>query len=259
MPHGFKMIPKPQITIKDTPNDLARTAANIFSMRAKECVAKNGRFFVAVSGGITPRLFHRMLVHDPYVSEISWYKIRSLSLDERCVPDSDGASNYGTSKKDFLNRAPISKAQVYPMPGRLSPEDGARKYQKTLMEFFHLKYGQFPTFDLIFLGTGKDGHTASLFPGQKALDETERLVIPVKGGDPFVSRLTMTFPVLNRARRSIFMVSGKNKADIVKTILEIPKAQLPAQRVKPLNGTLTWLLDSESASMLSKEHAYGND
>ncbi|MFH1931107.1 MAG: 6-phosphogluconolactonase [Pseudomonadota bacterium] len=124
------------------------------------------------------------------------------------------------------------------------------------MEFFHLKYGQFPTFDLIFLGTGKDGHTASLFPGQKALDEMERLVISVKGGDPYVSRLTMTFPVLNHAKRIIFMVSGKNKADIVKTILEFPKAKLPAQRIQPLNGTLTWLLDSESASMLSKEHSH---
>ena len=250
------MIPKPQITIKDTPIDLARTAADIFSMRANECVARKGQFFVAISGGTTPGLFHRMLVQEPYVSEIPWDKMHIFWVDERCVPENDAASNYGASKKDFLNRAPISKTQVYPMPGGLSPEDGARKYQKTLMEFFHLKYGQFPTFDLIFLGTGKDGHTASLFPGQKALDEMERLVISVKGGDPYVSRLTMTFPVLNHAKRIIFMVSGKNKADIVKTILEFPKAKLPAQRIQPLNGTLTWLLDSESASMLSKEHSH---
>ncbi len=250
------MIPKPQITIKDTPIDLARTAADIFSMRANECVARKGQFFVAISGGTTPRLFHRMLVQEPYVSEIPWDKMHIFWVDERCVPENDAASNYGASKKDFLNRAPISKTQVYPMPGSLSPEDGARKYQKVLMEFFNLKYGQFPTFDLIFLGTGKDGHTASLFPGQKALDERERLVISVKGGDPYVSRLTMTFPVLNHAKRIIFMVSGKNKADIVKTILEFHKAKLPAQRIQPLNGTLTWLLDSESASMLSKEHSH---
>ena len=250
------MIPKPQITIKDTPNDLARTAAKLFSMRAKECVAGKGQFVVAISGGTTPRLFHRMLAQDPYVSEIPWDKTHIFWVDERCVPDSDAASNYGTSKKDFLNRAPISKTQVYPMPSGLSPEDGARKYQKTLMDFFHLKYGQFPTIDLIFLGTGKDGHTASLFPEQRALDEMERLVISVKGGDPDVSRLTMTFPVLNHAKRIIFMISGKNKADIVKTIFEFPKAKLPAQKIQPLNGTLTWLLDSESASMLSKEHTY---
>ena len=244
------MIPKPQITVKDTSIDLARTAADIFSMRANECVARKGHFFVAISGGTTPRLFHRMLVQEPYVSEIPWDKMHIFWVDERCVPENDAASNYGASKKDFLNRAPISKTQIYPMPGRLSPEDGARKYQKALMEFFDLKYGQFPIFDLIFLGTGKDGHTASLFPGQKALDERERLVISVKGGDPYVSRLTMTFPVLNHAKRIIFMVSGKNKADIVKTILEFHKARLPAQRIQPLNGTLTWLLDNESASML---------
>ena len=258
MAHGFKMIPKPHITIKDTPTGLARTAADIFSMRAKECVARKGQFFVSISGGTTPGLFHRMLVQEPYVSEIPWDTMHIFWVDERCVPENDAASNYGASKKNFLNRAPISKSQVYPMPGGLSPEDGARTYQKTLMDFFHLKYGQFPTIDLIFLGTGKDGHTASLFPGQKALDERERLVISVKGGDPYVSRLTMTFPVLNHAKRIIFMVSGKNKADIVKTILEFPKAKLPAQKIQPLNGTLTWLLDSESASMLSKEHTYEN-
>ena len=95
-----------------------------------------------------------------------------------------------------------------------------------------------------------------MFPGQKTLDERERLVISVKGGDPYVSRITMTFPVLNHAKRIIFMVSGKNKSDIVKTILEFPEAQLPAQRIQSVNGTLTWLLDSESASMLSKGHSY---
>jgi 6-phosphogluconolactonase len=244
------------ITIKDTPIDLARTAANIFSMSANKCVVGKGQFFVAISGGTTPGLFHRMLGKEPYVSEIPWDKIHIFWVDERCVPENDAASNYGAFKKDFLNRASISKNHVHPMPGWLSPEDGARKYQKTLMAFFHLKYGQFPTFDLIFLGTGKDGHTASLFPGQKALDETERLVISVKGGDPHVSRLTMTLPVLNHAKRIIFLVSGKNKAGIVKTILEIPKAKLPAQRIQPLNGTLTWLLDNESASILSKKHSH---
>jgi len=252
------MIPKPQITIKDTPIDLAKTAADLFSRQAKQCVAGKGLFFVAISGGTTPGLFHRMLVEKPYVSEIPWDKIHIFWVDERCVPENDAASNYGTAKNDFLNRAPISKTQIHPMPGWLSPEDGARKYQKILMALFHLKYGQYPTFDLIFLGTGKDGHTASLFPGQKALDERERLVISVKGGDPHVSRLTMTLPVLNLAKRIIFMVSGKNKADIVKTILEFPKANLPAQRIQPLNGILTWLLDIASASMLSKEHSHEN-
>ena len=191
MAHWFKMIPKPQIITQDTPIDLARTAADIFSMRADECVAKKDRFIVAISGGTTPRLFYRMLALEPYVSKIPWDKMHIFWVDERCVPENDAASNYGAAKKDFLNRVPISETQVYPMPGELSPEDGARKYQKTLMDFFNLKYGQFPTFDQIFLGMGADGHIASLFPEHVAVDEKQKLVVAVEGGDPYVSRLTM--------------------------------------------------------------------
>jgi 6-phosphogluconolactonase len=247
------MIPKAHITIMDTPIDLARTAADIFVMKADDCVAKNGRFFVAISGGTTPRLFHRMLAQEPYVSEIPWDKMHIFWVDERCVPENDAASNYGASKKDFLNRAPISKNQVYPMPGRLSPEDGALKYQKELMDFFHLKYGQFPTFDQIFLGMGADGHIASLFPEHWAVDEKEKLVVAVKGGAPYVSRLTMTLPILNRARQIVFLVSGKGKAAALKRVFEGDQALLPAQKVHALRGELIWLLDSEAASLLPGE------
>jgi 6-phosphogluconolactonase len=197
-----------------------------------------------------------MLGEEPFRSNLPWENTDIFWVDERCVPMNDPASNYGTARDDFLERVPIPEAQIHPMPGEGNPEKGALNYQQELLKIFKVRAGESPVFDQIFLGTGKDGHTASLFPGQKALDEMERLVISVKGGDPYVSRLTMTFPVLNHAKRIIFMVSGKNKADIVKTILEFPKAKLPAQRIQPLNGTLTWLLDSESASMLSKEHSH---
>jgi 6-phosphogluconolactonase len=247
------MIPKPQIIINDDTIDLARTAADIFSMRANECVARKGEFFVAISGGTTPRLFHRMWVQEPYVSEIPWDKIHIFWVDERCVPENDAASNYGAFKKDFLNRAPMSKTQIYPMPGRLSPEDGARKYQEALMECFHLKYGQFPTFDQIFLGMGADGHIASLFPEHGAVDEKEKLVVAVKGGDPYVSRLTMTLPVLNRSRQIVFLVSGKRKAAALKRVFESDQALLPAQKIRALKGELTWLLDREAASLLPGE------
>ncbi|MFH1931108.1 MAG: 6-phosphogluconolactonase [Pseudomonadota bacterium] len=130
------MIPKPQITIKDTPIDLARTAADIFSMRANECVAGKGLFFVAISGGTTPGLFHRMLMQEPYVSEIPWDKMHIFWVDERCVPENDAASNYGASKKDFLNRAPISKTQVYPMPGRLFLKTAPENTRKHSWNFF---------------------------------------------------------------------------------------------------------------------------
>lgn len=235
---------------------MARKGAEIFSRAAKESVEIRGRFAVAISGGSTPRSMYRMLGQEPLSSNIPWDKTDIFWVDERCVPENDPASNFGLAKKDFLDKIPIAQNQIHPMPVEVSPGEGARIYQGALSDFFHLQKGDFPVFDLIFLGTGKDGHTASLFPGQKALDEMEKLVIFIKGGDPDVNRLTMTFPVLNHARKIVFMVSGINKADVVKTILEFPEARLPAQRIQPIDGTLTWLLDSESASMLSKEHSH---
>jgi len=235
--------------------DMARKGAEIFSQAAKESVEKRGHFAVAISGGSTPRSMHSMLGEEPFYSDIPWDKTDIFWVDERCVLENDPNSNFGLARKDFLDKIPIYQNQIHPMPVEASPEKGAGIYQSKLVDFFHPQKGEFPVFDLIFLGIGKDGHTASLFPGEKALDEMERLVISVKGGDPYVSRLTMTFPVLNHAKRILFMVSGKNKADIVKTIIEFPKARLPAQRIQSVNGTLTWLLDSESASMLSKGHS----
>ena len=244
------MTNKKTIIIESNAANLARKGAEIFTQAAKESVGLRRRFAVAISGGSTPRYMHGIMAEKPYLSDIPWEKTHIFWVDERCVPENDPASNFGLASKDFLDQVPIPQDQIHPMPVEASREKGTGIYQSALIDFFHLQKGESPVFDLIFLGTGKDGHTASLFPGQKALDEMERLVVYVKGGDFYVSRLTMTFPVLNHAKRIIFMVSGKNKADIVKTILEFPKARLPAQRIQPLNGTLTWLLDSESASML---------
>jgi len=242
-----------EMIIRETSSQAALAAADLFAKTARECVSHEGFFTVAVSGGSTPRPMHRFLAEEPYRSEVPWPKTHLFWVDERCVSFEDPASNYGLARKDFLDQVPIPQNQVYPIPIEASPKEGAEIYQRVLIDFFHLQKGESPVFDLIFLGTGKDGHTASLFQGQKALGEMERLVVCVKGGAPNVSRITMTFPVLNHAKRIIFMVSGKNKADIVKTILEFPEARVPAQRVQPLNGNLTWLLDSESASRLSKE------
>jgi 6-phosphogluconolactonase len=247
------MTNKQPIIIESDAEGLARKGAEAFSRAAKESVGLRERFAVAISGGSTPRYMHQILAKEPYLSDIPWEKTHVFWVDERCVPGNDPASNFGLARKDFLDQVPIPPNQIHSIAVEVSPEEGAGLYQNELIDFFHLQKGESPVFDLIFLGTGKDGHTASLFPGQKALDEMERLVIPVKGGDPFVSRLTMTFNVLNHAKRILFMVSGKNKADIVKTILEFPEARLPAQRIQCTNGTLTWLLDRESASMLSKE------
>jgi 6-phosphogluconolactonase len=143
------------------------------------------------------------------------------------------------------------------MPVETPPAEGAMEYQKVIQNIFQLGEGQFPVFDLIFLGIGADGHTASLFPGQKALQETKKLVIAVKGGNPDVSRLTMTYPTLNQARRIVILVSGKGKATVLKTLFEDKQARLPAGRIKPTNGTLTWMVDRDAAVELGKEEADG--
>ena len=244
---------KPEIIITDDPSELAETAANIFTSTAKACVTKKNLFTVAISGGSTPRGMHKLLAEEPFRSDIQWNKTHIFWVDERCVPVDDPESNFGLAKKDFLERIPIPLEQIHPMAGEFAPEEGAKKYQEEMERVFQIQEEDFPTFDLIFLGMGNDGHTASLFPGAKSSRAPDRWVIAVKGGNPNVYRLTLTYDVLNRARRVCFMVSGKEKAPIVKTVLENKDARLPAQKIQPVQGELTWLLDREAASLLSEE------
>ena len=247
------MIHNRQIIVKDNLTDLARTAIEIFSAAADECVERKGQFVVAISGGTTPRSFHKMLAQEPYLSDIRWDRIHLFWVDERCVHENHPASNYGAAKKDFLNRLPVSQNQIHAMPGDVPPEEGASKYQRELIDFFQREHEELPVFDLLFLGAGTDGHTASLFPGQQALKEREALVVAVKGGNPNVDRLTLTYPVLNQACHTVFLVSGRAKSEILKTIFENRQAGLPAQMIQPINGTLTWLVDREAASLLTEE------
>ena len=236
---------------------IAKKGAEIFSQAVKKSVERRERFVMAISGGSTPRSMHRLLVEEPFLSDMPWDRIDIFWVDERCVPADDSRSNFGTARKDFLAGIPIPEAQVHPMPGEDSPEKGAFNYEQELFTFFKIRAGEFPLFDLIFLGVGTDGHTASLFPGQGSLDEKERLVVPVKGGNPDLSRLTMTYPVLNSGRQIVFMISGKEKAGVVKTLLEDKQKRFPAQYIEPANGKLIFLIDREAASLLSGEHGCG--
>ena len=244
------------IIIETNRAQMAKKGAEIFSQAAKKSVETRGRFVVAISGGSTPRNMHRLLGEEPFLSDIPWDKTDIFWVDERCVPADDLHGNFGTAKKDFLERVPIPEEQVHPMPGEGPPEMGALNYQQEFLKVFQVGEDEFPVFDLIFLGMGTDGHTASLFPGQGSLDEKERLVVPVKGGNPNVSRLTMTYPVLNSGRQIVFMVSGKEKAEVVKTVLEDKQSRFPAQGIEPANGKLVFLIDREAASLLSGEHGY---
>ncbi len=230
---------------------LARKGAAIFSRIAAESVELRGRFVVAISGGSTPRPMHRTLCEEPHLSTIPWTRTHIFWVDERCVPVDDPVSNYGAARGDFLECVPIPETQAHPMPVDLSPDEGAAAYQKELVCFFQPKDMEIPVFDLIFLGIGTDGHTASLFPGQNVLNERERLIVSIKGGMPHVGRLTMTFPLINSSREVVFLVSGQDKAMILKALLEGPPGRFPAQMIQPVLGHLTWLLDREAASQLN--------
>jgi 6-phosphogluconolactonase len=246
-----------RIIIEPNTAQMAKKGAEIFFQAAKKSVETRGRFVVAISGGSTPRNMHRLLGEEPFLSDIQWDKTDIFWVDERCVPADDSHSNFGTARKDFLDRLPIPEAQVHPMPGEVYPEKGAFNYQQELLTFFKTGEGELPVFDLIFLGLGTDGHTASLFPGQGSLDEKERLVVPVKGGHPDLSRLTMTYPVLNSGRQIVFIVSGSKKAGVVKTVLEGKQSRFPAQGIKPMSGKLIFLIDREAASLLSGKYGHG--
>jgi 6-phosphogluconolactonase len=240
------------ITISDAVR-LAEKGAELMHNAAGEAVARKDSFAVAVSGGSTPRAMHRLLSQEPYLSDMPWQKTHFFWVDERMVPFDHPDSNYGAAQKDLMSMIPIPADQVYPMPAMMRPEEGADLYQAKLKTFFQDLGSLDPVFDLIILGIGTDGHTASLFPGQPSNQEPDRWVLGVKGGQPDVFRLTLTYAVLNSARHILFLVSGDAKAAVVKTLIEDRHAQLPAAKIQPLNGKMTWLLDQKAASLLNAE------
>ncbi len=238
-----------RIIVPDS-NQLAEKGAEMFCEIAKESISNRSRFVVAVSGGSTPRAMHGRLSQDPYLSDLFWQSTHIFWVDERMVDFDHPDSNFGTAKKDLLEKIPIPFDQIYPMPAMTRPEDGAGLYQMTLKTFFQSIGSDDPVFDLILLGIGTDGHTASLFPKQAFTSPVQSWVISVKGGNPNVFRLSFTYSVLNGARHILFLVSGKDKAEIVKSLFEDNTVDLPAKNIRPLKGTLTWLLDQEAASLL---------
>ncbi len=222
---------------------LAQEAAKRFLALAEAAVAERGRFAVALSGGSTPGALYRLLASPPYSSRLPWSRSHLFWGDERCVPPDDPGSSYRLVAETLLAGAPVPLGGIHRMTGEWEPERAAQDYERTLRAFFG---AELPRFDLVLLGLGKDGHTASLFPGAPALGETERWCVPAVAQyeNRPAHRLTLTLPVLNAARNILFLVSGAEKAAIVRTVLENPAAQLPAQHIQPTAGELTWLLDA---------------
>ena len=226
------------------------TAADVLTETARSAVAESGCASIAISGGATPRGMHRLLVQRPLVTRVPWDRIHLFWADERLTPYDDPASNFGAACTDFIEKLPQPPAGVHPIPVSGDIDTLARRYEEELSIHFRQRHLTEPVFDLILLGLGADGHTASLLPRSKALEERIRWAAAVKGGEPDVWRITLTYAVLNRARRIVFLVTGAGKAAVVRHVLTASSPVLPAQLVCPQAGQVTWVLDQAAAALL---------
>jgi 6-phosphogluconolactonase len=247
-----------EIRIAKNADELAALAADLIGSAATTAVAQRGRFTLVLAGGRTPEKAYSLLLAAPAAAPVPWSKTYFFFGDERFVPHDDPRSNYAMARDALLARAPIVADHVLPMPTDLvAPADCAVAYANDLARFFGAPLsGAPPAFDLVLLGLGDDGHTASLFPGAAALAEQRAWVTSSPPGvlPPPVDRVTLTFPVLNAARHVVFLVSGANKAAPVRDVLggNAAIAQRPAAGVQPKDGRLTWLLDEAAAELLPR-------
>lgn len=228
---------------------VCRRAAEGFVRSAEAAVGARGRFAVALSGGHTPRRLYALLADPagPYRAGIAWDRTHVFWGDERCVPPDSADSNYRMAYEALLAHVPVPAAQIHRMP--VEQPDGAGAYARTLRAFFG---AQPPRFDLVLLGLGPEGHTASLFPGSPALTEATRWVVPVEVEQAVRHRITLTPPVLNAAGQVTFLACGAEKAEALRGVLgaERRPSHWPAQIVQPADGALLWLLDREAARLL---------
>src|SRR3974390_140459 len=242
-----------EIRTLTTPQELFDAAAELVSRATNEAVSKRGRFTIALSGGSPPKSLFNLLASNARTT-LPWDRMFFFWGDERHVPPTDPESNYRMAEEAMLGKIPVAAGNVF----RIAAENpdaaaAAEAYEQTLRKFFGLAPGQIPIFDLILLGMGPDGHTASLFPGTAAVHERSRLVVSNWVEKFKTDRLTLTLPVLNAARQVAFLVSGTDKAAVLHTVLEenVPPEQYPAKLIQPVDGKLLWLVDRAAASALS--------
>jgi 6-phosphogluconolactonase len=227
---------------------LCRAAAQEFHQLAETAIAERGRFSVALSGGNTPRNVYSLLASEH--QDLHWERIHIFFGDERHVPPTDSDSNFRMANESLLSKVPIPENNIHRIRAELEPNAAAEDYETQLREFFKLTGGDWPRFDLIQLGLGEDGHTASLFPGSDALNDTSHTVAANWVQKMQTFRITLTFPVLNRAAEVAFLVSGEAKARILGDVMKPGPKKYPSQSVQPEDGHLLWLLDQDAAKLL---------
>ena len=266
-----KMLKKPggQVRIYRDPEELALKAARLFARLADQYVIGCGRFAVVLSGGSTPKAMLSLLAKDPFVDTVPWSSIYFFWGDERCVPPDHSDSNYRMASEALLSKVPVPPANVFRMPAENpDPQTAAEEYGATLSRFFRSSPGatsshatapltNLPRFDLVFLGMGPDGHTASLFPHTSALQAGEQIVVAKYVEKLKTNRITMTAATINNARNVTFLAAGEDKAETLKNVLEgsYQPDLYPSQLIRPRNGALLWMVDEAAARLLGDHHS----
>jgi 6-phosphogluconolactonase len=245
----------PQVRTFAAAESVSRAAAEEFVRCAAEAVQARGRFTVALSGGSTPRRLYQLLAGAPYRGQVDWGRVEIFWGDERSVPPDDKDSNYRMAHEALLGALALPAGHVHRMQAERADRDvAAREYQDEIARAFGVGAGgEPPAFDLVLLGMGPDGHTASLFPHTAALGETKRWVVVNHVPQMHTDRMTLTYPVLNRARKVLFLVAGADKAERLDEVLQGPPdpQRLPSQRVRPADGQLLFFVDRAAAARLN--------
>jgi len=234
---------------------LSQAAAKFVSQLSEQAIAARGRFTVALSGGSLPRLISEPLIAEPLRSRVNWSAWHVFWADERCVPLDHPDSNYRLARVQLFDHVPIPANQIYPINETLPPAAAAAAYQDIMAQVFQLGR-PYPRFDLILLGMGEDGHTASLFPRHPLLSETNQWVAPIfDSPKPPPTRITLTLPVINQAEHVVFISTGAGKAGVLPLALgaDTEAGLVPARLVQPQGGQLAWFVDEAAAQLLKTE------
>jgi 6-phosphogluconolactonase len=233
---------------------MALASAELFAKKVEQAAAAREVARIAISGGSTPQATFKLLADParPFLATVPWDKLQLFWVDERCVPPDNPESNYGVCRDLLLTKVPIPEGNVFRMEGELDAEEAASRYESTLRNVMKLEGAESPAFDLVVLGMGPDGHTASLFPNTEALNEMGRLVVANHVPQKDTWRITLTWPVINQAAEVAFEVEGRSKTDILTEVLTGPRdpERLPSQLIRPANGKLLFLLDEDAAAKL---------
>ncbi|HYK38124.1 6-phosphogluconolactonase [Alloacidobacterium sp.] len=240
--------------VYDGPDALAHAAAEHFLDLAQRAVASRGKVRIAVSGGSTPKRTFELLANpqQKFLQAMPWSNLELYWVDERTVPPADKDSNYGMTREAMLDKVPIKPEQVFRIEGELPPEEAAARYESTIRNQFRLEGAEVPRFDVLQLGMGDDGHTASIFPHTDAIHELGPLVYANHVPQKDTWRITLTWPVIIEASDVFFLIGGKDKANPLHRVLQGPydPETLPSQLIQPKNGKLLFLLDKDAAALL---------